>query len=128
MVAASRGGRIVNITSVHEHVPLKGSSAYCANGGGLGLLTKVMAVELAEHGITVNAIAPGEISTPMTGQDDEDPRDQEREDDPRRARVARARSRRSSPIASDAAQYATGASIVVDGGLTLMAAIPNQES
>ena len=74
MVAAGRGGRIVNITSVHEHAPRVGSGAYCAAKGGLGLLTKVMAYELAEHGITVNAIAPGEISTPMTGQHHEDPR------------------------------------------------------
>jgi NAD(P)-dependent dehydrogenase (short-subunit alcohol dehydrogenase family) len=72
MVEAGRGGRIVNVTSVHEHVPLKGSSAYCASKGGLGLLTKVMALELAEHGITVNSVAPGEISTPMTGQHDVD--------------------------------------------------------
>src|SRR3954452_12395442 len=74
MVAAGRGGRIVNVTSVHEHLPLVGSAAYCAAKGGLGLLTKVAALELAEHGITVNSVAPGEIATAMTGQEDEDPR------------------------------------------------------
>jgi NAD(P)-dependent dehydrogenase (short-subunit alcohol dehydrogenase family) len=73
MVAAGRGGRIVNITSVHEHQPRVGAAAYCAAKGGLGLLTKVAALELAEHGITVNSVAPGEIATPMTGQEDEDP-------------------------------------------------------
>src|SRR5256885_4973593 len=78
MVAQGRGGRIVNVTSVHEHVPLRGSSAYCAAKGGLGLLTKVMALELAEHGITVNAVAPGEIATPMTGQHESDPHETER--------------------------------------------------
>src|SRR5918999_12985 len=46
MVDAGRGGRIVNVTSVHEHVPLRGAAAYCAGKGGLGLLTKVMALEL----------------------------------------------------------------------------------
>src|SRR5919206_1454488 len=65
MVAAGRGGRIVNITSVHEHQPRVGSGAYCAAKGGLGLLTRVAALELGEHGITVNAVAPGEIATPM---------------------------------------------------------------
>jgi len=69
MVAAGGGGRIVNVTSVHEHIPLAGSAPYCAAKGGLGLLTKVMALELAEHGITVNAVAPGEIATPMTGNE-----------------------------------------------------------
>jgi NAD(P)-dependent dehydrogenase (short-subunit alcohol dehydrogenase family) len=74
MVAAGRGGRIVNVTSIHEHVPLAGSAPYCAAKGGLGLLTKVMALELARYGITVNAVAPGEIATPMTGAEDVDPR------------------------------------------------------
>src|SRR5919107_1894952 len=78
MVDAGSGGRIINITSVHEHIPRTGASAYCASKGGLGLLTKVMAMELAPHGITVNAIAPGEISTPMTGQEDVDPHTEDR--------------------------------------------------
>ena len=78
MVAQKTGGRIINITSVHEHLPKVGAAPYCAAKAGLGALTKVMAIELAEHGITVNSVAPGEISTPMTGQTDEDPRDNPR--------------------------------------------------
>ena len=121
------GGRIINITSVHEHVPLRGSSAYCAAKGGLGLLTKVMALELAEHGITVNSIAPGEIATPMTGQHDEDPRAEPRPAIPV-GRPGDAREIASAVVwlASPDAAYATGASFVVDGGLLLMAAQANQ--
>ena len=127
MVAAGRGGRIVNVTSVHEHVPLEGSAAYCAAKGGLGLLTKVMALELAPHGITVNAVAPGEIATPMTGQHDVDPKSQERPSIPLRrpgdaAEIAAAVAWFAGPDSS----YATGASFVVDGGLLLMAAVANQ--
>ncbi len=123
----ARGGRIINVTSVHEHIPLKGSSAYCAAKGGLGLLTKVMAVELAEHGITVNSIAPGEISTPMTGQHDEDPADNPRKWIPAgRPGHAREIGEWIAFLASEGAQYATGGSYVVDGGLTLMGAVANQ--
>jgi NAD(P)-dependent dehydrogenase (short-subunit alcohol dehydrogenase family) len=50
MVQAGNGSRIINVTSVHEHIPRVGASAYCASKGGLGLLTKVMAMEFAEYG------------------------------------------------------------------------------
>jgi NAD(P)-dependent dehydrogenase (short-subunit alcohol dehydrogenase family) len=123
MVEAGNGGRIINITSVHEHIPRTGASAYCASKGGLGLLTKVMAMELAQHGITVNAIAPGEIATPMTGAEDTDPATIERPNLPL-GRPGHAREIASwvAFLASDKASYATGASFVVDGGLMLMAA------
>jgi NAD(P)-dependent dehydrogenase (short-subunit alcohol dehydrogenase family) len=123
MVEGGEGGRIVNVTSVHEHVPLRDAAAYCAAKGGLGLLTKVMALELGEHGITVNAVAPGEIATPMTGAHDEDPSDQARAalplDRPGNAHeIAEAIAFLTRPDA----RYTTGSSIIVDGGLMLGAA------
>ena len=121
------GGRIVNVTSVHEHVPLRDAAAYCAAKGGLGLLTKVMALELAEHGITVNAVAPGEIATPMTGNEDADPRTIERPAIPAgRPGDAREIAAAIAWLCSPEAAYATGASFVIDGGLLLMAAQANQ--
>jgi NAD(P)-dependent dehydrogenase (short-subunit alcohol dehydrogenase family) len=124
MVEAGRKGAIVNITSVHEHIPKSGAAAYCASKGGLGLLTKVMALELAEHGIRVNAVAPGEISTPMTGQHDEEPGEQDREGVWPAGRPGHADEVAQFVVflVSEGASYATGASYVVDGGLMLMAA------
>ncbi len=124
MVAQGHGGAIVNVTSVHEHVPLLGSAAYCAAKGGLGLLTKVMALELAEHGIRVNAVAPGEIATPMTGQHDVDPEQQDKPGIPwGRPGDAHEIAATIAFLASDGAGYLTGSSVVVDGGLLLMAAV-----
>jgi NAD(P)-dependent dehydrogenase (short-subunit alcohol dehydrogenase family) len=123
MVAAGRGGRIVNVTSIHEHVPLAGSAPYCASKAGLGLLTKVMALELAGDGITVNAVAPGEIATPMTGQEDEDPRGTQRPGIPAgRPGDAREIAALVAFMCRDEAAYLTGESVVMDGGLQLMAA------
>jgi NAD(P)-dependent dehydrogenase (short-subunit alcohol dehydrogenase family) len=127
MVDAGTQGRIVNVTSVHEHVPLEGASAYCAAKGGLGLLTKVMALELGAHGITVNAVAPGEISTPMTGQDDVDPHTVDRPGLPLgRPGHAREVAALIAHLVGAEASYTTGASFVVDGGLLLMAGEANR--
>jgi NAD(P)-dependent dehydrogenase (short-subunit alcohol dehydrogenase family) len=123
MVAAGRGGRIVNVTSIHEHAPLPYAAAYCAAKAGLGMLTKVLALELAPHGITVNSVAPGHIATPMTGTR------------PDRALPEIPVGRAGTPeevaevIALLAcAGYATGVSVLVDGGLSLAAVLPLQEA
>jgi NAD(P)-dependent dehydrogenase (short-subunit alcohol dehydrogenase family) len=126
MVDQGRGGRIVNVTSVHEHVPLPDAAAYCAAKGGLGLLTKCMALELAEHGVTVNAVAPGEIATRMTGNEDVDPGEVARPGIPAgRPGHAREIGETVAWLASPAASYLTGHSLVVDGGMLLMAAVRN---
>ncbi len=121
MVAAGRGGRIVNITSVHEHQPRVGLAPYCAAKGALGLLTKTAALELSEHRITVNAVAPGEVATPMTGQEDVDVHEQHRAGVPLgRPADAREIAAVVAFMCSPAASYVTGASWTVDGGMLQM--------
>jgi NAD(P)-dependent dehydrogenase (short-subunit alcohol dehydrogenase family) len=129
MIAAGGGGRIINVTSVHEHVPRLGAAAYCSAKAGLGMLTKVLALELGEHGITVNSVAPGEISTEMTGMDESEAYHQSRPGNPlgRPGHVNEVASVVGF-LASPRSAYVTGASFTVDGGLTLMAAHGHDEA
>jgi NAD(P)-dependent dehydrogenase (short-subunit alcohol dehydrogenase family) len=122
MVDAGGGGRIVNVTSVHEHVPLPESAPYVTAKHALGGLTKQMAFELGEHGILVNAVAPGEIATRMTDQEDEDPRGNERPVPVGRPGDAREVGELIAFLCSPEMGYITGQSYVVDGGMLLTTA------
>ena len=121
MAAAGHGGRIIAVTSVHEHQPRAGSAAYDAAKHGLGGLMKTLALELGRHAITANCVAPGEIATPMTGQEDEDPHPKQRPGVPLgRPGDAREVAAVIAFLASAQASYVTGASWTVDGGMLQM--------
>ena len=70
MVASGQGGRIIVVTSIHERLPLANALAYTAAKHALGGVVKVLALELASHGATVNAVASGLIATAMGGIDE----------------------------------------------------------
>jgi NAD(P)-dependent dehydrogenase (short-subunit alcohol dehydrogenase family) len=129
MIEQGDGGRIINVTSVHEHVPRLGAAAYCSAKAGLGMLTQVLALELAEHGILVNSVAPGEIATPMTGMDESEAYHEQRPGNPigRPGHVQEVASVIAF-LASPRSSYVTGSSFTVDGGLTLMAAHGHDEA
>jgi NAD(P)-dependent dehydrogenase (short-subunit alcohol dehydrogenase family) len=122
MIAHGAGGRVVNVTSVLASVPLAGAAAYCASKAALEMLTRASALELAPHGIAVNAVAPGHAATPMTlAPGETDPAAVVREAIPfRRPALPQEIADAIAYLASSRASYATGSSLLVDGGLLLV--------
>jgi NAD(P)-dependent dehydrogenase (short-subunit alcohol dehydrogenase family) len=120
MIAQGRGGRIVNVTSVHEFTPLTNGAAYTAAKHGLGGLTKQLAFELGRHGITVNAVAPGMVATAMSNLKDGDAHRVAKPEFPSgRPGDAREIASCIGWLCSAGAGWTTGASFVVDGGFLL---------
>jgi NAD(P)-dependent dehydrogenase (short-subunit alcohol dehydrogenase family) len=121
MVEQGCGGRIVNVTSVHEHTPMLNNGAYTVAKHGLGGLTKQLALELGRHGITVNSVAPGMVATPMTHLEDEDPANHPKPEYPiPRPGDAWEIASCIAWLCSPEAAWTTGASFVVDGGFMLV--------
>ena len=118
-VMTPRGsGVIINVTSVHEHQPRPGYAAYCAAKAGLGMLTKVIARELADRGIRAVAVAPGAIETPIQGErSEEEVREQEAGIPAGRLGTPSEVAALVSYLASPAAAYISGTTIVIDGAL-----------
>jgi len=124
MVKQKRGGRIVNISSIHEELAMPTNAPYCAAKGGLRMLMRTIAVELAEYGITVNDICPGAVDTPM----DAALKTNRKKYDELLAEIPLRRMAKPEEIAglavflaSDAGAYITGASYIIDGGMTKQA-------
>jgi glucose 1-dehydrogenase len=124
LYGASSGEKysIINISSVHESIPQPESAPYAASKGGMEMLTKTVALELADKGIRVNGIAPGAIATDMNKEilDDEQKRKAEEDKIPiHRIGQPEEIARVALFLASKDASYITGTTIYVDGGLTL---------
>src|SRR5581483_8628363 len=121
MIAAGRGGRIINISSVHEDLAMPKNAPYAASKGAIRMLMRTIALELAPHGITVNDVAPGAIATPINEDVRSDPSSHQQllEEIPL-GRVGQPEEIAAlcAYLASDAAASVTGATLVIDGGLT----------
>lgn len=113
---------IINISSVHESIPMPYSAPYSASKGGMEMLTKNIALEVAEKGIRINGIAPGSINTPMNKDIMEDPQKKKQEEEKipmRRIGEPEEIAKVAFFLASPDASYITGTTVYVDGGLTL---------
>ena len=118
---AKSGGKVINISSVHEELPFPRFASYCASKGGLKMLTRNLGIELASLGITVNAIAPGAIETPINKELMEDkPRLNALLENIPLRRLGKPEDVAAVAVflASSDADYVTGSTYFVDGGLT----------
>jgi glucose 1-dehydrogenase len=120
MIKQGGGGRIINITSIHEDWPMPGNTAYCLSKGGMRMLTRTAAVELAPHNILVVGVAPGAVATPINLSTMTDPALMARLN----AAIPLGRMAKPEEIASvvaflagDGASYITATTIITDGGM-----------
>jgi len=120
MVAQGHGGRIINMTSVHEDWPMPGNTAYCLSKGGMRMLTRTAGVELAPHGILVVGVGPGAVDTPINAATVADPAQLAKLN----ASIPLGRVAEPTEIASvvaflagDGASYITATTIFTDGGI-----------
>lgn len=120
MIRQGGGGRIINITSVHEDWPMPGNTAYCLSKGGMRMLTRTAGTELAPHNILVVGVGPGAVATPMNRATMNDPAKRAKLD----AAIPLGRMARPEEIASvvaflagAGASYLTATTVFADGGL-----------
>jgi glucose 1-dehydrogenase len=120
MLKQGGGGRIINITSVHEDWPMPGNTAYCLAKGGMRMLTRTAGVELAPHGILVVGVGPGAVATPINLSTMQDPSLMAKLN----AAIPLGRMARPEEIANvvvflagDGASYLTATTIFADGGI-----------
>ena len=120
MIAQGAGGCVVNVSSIHEDWPMPENTAYCLSKGGMRMLTRTAAVELARHGIRVVGVAPGAVATPINRTTMQDPASMKRLDGAiPLGRMAQPEeiARVVAFLASDRASYVTATTVVVDGGM-----------
>jgi glucose 1-dehydrogenase len=118
---AKAGGKVINISSVHEELPFPHFATYCASKGGIKMLTRNLSIELAPLGITINSIAPGAIETPINKKLLNDPVKLKSllENIPlKRLGKPEDVAGVAAFLASSDADYVTGTTYFVDGGLT----------
>ena len=120
MIKQGEGGRIINITSVHEDWPMPGNTAYCLAKGGMRMLTRTAGLELAAHKILVVGVGPGAVATPINAPTMQDPAQLQKLDDSiPLGRLAQPEEIASvvAFLAGDGASYMTATTVFVDGGI-----------
>ena len=120
MIKQGKGGRIINVTSVHEDWPMPGNTAYCLSKGGMRMLTRTAGVELAPHNILIVGVGPGAVATPINTSTMDNPALLKKLD----SAIPLGRMAQPQEIASvvaflagDGASYLTATTIIADGGL-----------
>ena len=120
MIKQGGGGRIINISSVHEDWPMPGNAPYCLSKGGMRMLTRTAAVELARHNILVSGVAPGAVATPINQATMGNPELLKKlEGAIPLGRMAKPEeiARVVAFLAGDGGSYITGTTVVADGGI-----------